>query len=354
MLGKYFFPYVFTKIFPVFCFDIGSDTIKYSFNKNTYVIEKNICTIDTYTNKYVYFGNVSSNLIGRLDENFKIVRNVINGKFVDFDSLAEIISYIFKNIRQKNKNVFFKKPIIVCVAVPHEITEIEINAIADAFYVNGVINVYFFDECFTHFFYLRHVINNISTNTFVFMNLGYGKSFISIVNNGIIVKYLDINLSAEKIRNVVFKYILNKYNVKVSLEFVDKILSTLNLDLTSKNYETLEILGLSMLDLTPKKIKISLNEISQIIYDEFNLLSENIKLFLEKLSPEILTDIDNNGIFILGGLAKITGLSSFLKKMLDTNFVVCNFDFYNLVGLYKIYENRYLFKKLSLKSRLIV
>ena len=70
----------------------------------------------------------------------------------------------------------------------------------------------------------------------------------------------------------------------------------------------------------PKVCSVNSDEIRNLVIDKCNTIIDAIKNTLERIPPEITSDIMNNGMVLSGGTAKIPGIADIIEE--GVNLVV--------------------------------
>ena len=78
--------------------------------------------------------------------------------------------------------------------------------------------------------------------------------------------------------------------------------------------------GRSIIDGKPKTVRVSSNELMDVMSLVFKKIAETVFVMIENveaLSDKFSEDIRANGIYLSGGVARIAGLETYLTNLLD-------------------------------------
>ena len=76
----------------------------------------------------------------------------------------------------------------------------------------------------------------------------------------------------------------------------------------------MKVRGRDLLTGLPKTIDVNSNEIKEAIKESISVIIHNTKTVLEKIEPEISSDIIDKGIILTGGGALLEGLDKLIQK----------------------------------------
>ena len=109
----------------------------------------------------------------------------------------------------------------------------------------------------------------------------------------------------------------------------------------------MEITGVDARTKSPKSVVILSSDLRKAIEPFFSEIVRAIDTTINTLPPEIVADIINNKILIVGGCAKIQGLDDYLKKNLDYPFEISeDVDNVTILGAGKLLSDQQLLESI--------
>ncbi|MCS7093373.1 MAG: rod shape-determining protein [Patescibacteria group bacterium] len=308
----------FFDLFEVY-FDPGTSETKIAIkDKGIILKEPTIIAKNTRTNEYIFFGKEAREIIGKTPDFIKVIKPIVSGVIVDFDSqLALSKKFLEKSVYLYFNKRLIKPPIRIISVVPSIATEIEQKAIIDSFKKNGINEVYLIEKslataagCGADVFSHQPVL---------IVDLGGGLIEISIVGSAGIISQKTLKTASESMNRTIYNYIYLKYGVILG----EATCEELKLDLLNFcNEEKIStVRGKSLEFGLPKTIKIKSSEIREALINHFNQVADGIKEILENSAPEIVDEVNNQGIILAGGLSKIKGIDRFFSQQLDIKVV---------------------------------
>jgi len=338
-------------LFPTIFIDIGSKVCKFCINTkralSNYFEEYAIIIDNNSKNDKSIFGNNAKKIIGRTSDKLKIMYPFKNGTIYDFESAKKFFSYIYKReFRDSIINLRFLKPIPI-VSIPHNTSEVELNALEDSFVLSGFKNPIFIEQSSALFY---GVYQNYPKQTIMIIDWGSHLYKIYLLNEGNLIKFNEIKLGSDELDFAIQKYMQNKYNLIITLENAE-ILKKEMLDLNNSNKETFySIVGRDYTTFLPRTIKISSIELQEATENIISKITQHLSNFLETITPEIFFDLHKNGIYLSGGGSKIKGIDKYFSKAFKLNFIKLENDMTIIKGLINIYKDYSLLKTYSIQD----
>ena len=103
--------------------------------------------------------------------------------------------------------------------------------------------------------------------------------------------------------------------------------------------------GRNLLNGAPEQCKISSNQIRAAMKEELTSCVREIKALLERTPPEVLRNIQANGIYLTGGLSNLKGVAIYIEAVLGVKVNVTEEpEFCAVKGLKKIIQSKELRK----------
>ena len=287
--------------------DLGTSKITtFVENKGIKVNEPSIVTMDTYRNKIISYGEKAKKLIGRLPGNIVAKRPIVKGCIVDFDATLAMVKRVIKKSIGKN---LFRPNVIVCI--PSEQTQVQKRAIIQAVKISGAHKVILLEQTIAAA--LACGVNVNETKGSIVVDVGAGKTDISVISNGDIIIAKSLNIAGNTIDEAISDFIRTRYNMLIGQTTSE----TLKLAVvTSKTniHELYEVKGRNVMNGLPMNIFVNGEDILKVIFPVLNKILYEITQTLAKTPPELIADIFEKGLILTGGSAKIPYLTDLIKE----------------------------------------
>lgn len=334
---------------PVFvAFDLGTSNSHIGIVKKGVVInEATIVGINKRDKKYTFFGDEAKKIRGKTPDFIKIINPLENSVISDFNSTVALINYFLEKgvSPYLSQYKMIKPPIFGVASVPKIATEIEQKAVEEAINKNGVFKTYLIEKPVA---IVAGMGENITLHSpKLIIDIGGGKTEVSIVSGGGIVDQKSIKKGGKDMDKKIMNYLYLKHGIILGLRTCEEL--KINL-LNFKNKEkTVTIRGKSLETRLPKSIKVKTSDIKEALINDFNQIVDTVKELLEISAPEIVNEIINKGIIITGGMAKIEGIENFFQEELKIKTIKPDKpDLLVIKGLLRISEDENLLSILKL------
>ncbi len=327
------------KIYTKFSNDIGIDlgtanTLVYVKGKGVIINEPSVVALNTKTNRVVAVGAEAREMLGRNPEHIRVVRPLVDGVISDFDVTEEMLSY-FIGKAEKLSPKFFRPRVVI--GVPSGITNVEQRAVYDATHNAGAREVFIVEEPMAAAIGLDLPVHEAVGSMVI--DIGGGTADIAVISLSGVVQSKNLKVAGDKLNNDIINYLRNEHKILVGEKTAEEI--------------KIEIGGVDMLEIVestvrgrdimtglPRQIVITSHDMRIAIQDSINILIDGVKEVLEKTPPEVVSDIMQNGIYLVGGGAGINGLDYLLSHELDIPVRIGNEPLYAVVfGTGKILDD---------------
>ena len=319
--------------------DLGTRTTLIYINSRGIVLdEPTVVAIDTKTKKCLAIGDEAKQMLGRTPNEIKAIRPMKDGVIADFE-MVELLLRIFIEKVQK-KRLLTRPRVLICV--PSGITEVEKRAVRDSAEAAGAREVCLVPEPISAAIGIGLPVHSPTGNMIV--DIGGGTTEIAVIALSGIVTNSSIRIAGDEMDDAIVQYIKKNYNLIIGEQTAENIKITIGNAFPTVEEKALEVKGRDLVSGIPKTVKLTSHEVREAIQEPLSMISETIRLTLEKTPPELAADIVNNGIYMAGGGSLLRGVDTLVRE--ETNLPVTIADEPNkvvVIGAGKILEdlNRY-------------
>ncbi len=300
----------------------------------------------------IAFGFKAKEMLNREPKQIEVISPIKNGLVSDVEALESLISYYLKlvyEIPSKYPKIF--KPRVI-VGVPGSINQVQKRAVKSIFLNAGAKEVILLEEAV-----LAAVGSGLpvdSCSGLVVVDVGGGKTEVSVVSMGGVVVGRGIKTSGDDLDVSISNYIKMKYGVLVGQNSAEKIkMEIANFSNKDMDKKTALVRGRDLESGLPKTIKLTEGEIREAISMDLSKIVKLVSTVLDETPPELMQDILKRGIVLMGNGARIKGLAQmiesetkiFTKVLEDPGMVIIR-------GCGELIQNREILKKVKLVSGL--
>lgn len=304
---------LFSKIYKMMSNEIGIDlgtanTLVYLGGKGIVVNEPSVVAINQKTGRVVAVGTHAKNMLGRTPPHIVAIRPLVDGVISDFEVTEEMITYLVKKAEEYSKKLLGPR---VVVGVPSGVTNVEIRAVRDATRNAGAREVYIVEEPMAGAIGIRLPVMEPVGNMII--DIGGGTTDIAVISLGGIVKSKNIKIAGDKLNNDIMAYIRSEFKILIGEKTAENLKIAIGSVVPSEPAEV-SIKGRDLITGLPREVVITDSDIREAISQSIDNLVEAVKEVLETTPPEIVADVMQRGIHLVGGGALIKGLDELLKK----------------------------------------
>ncbi|MEK9154401.1 MAG: rod shape-determining protein [Patescibacteria group bacterium] len=304
------------KILGFFSNDIGIDlgtanTLVYVKGRGIVINEPSIVAMNKKTGQVVAVGAEAKEMLGRTPQHIQAVQPVIDGVISDFEVTSEMLSYLIGKAQARNNSLLGPR---VTVGVPSGITSVEVRAVRDAARAAGAREVHIIEEPIAAAVGINLPIHEPYGSMII--DIGGGTTDIGIVCLGGLVNASNVRVAGDRFNADIIAHVRNEFKVLIG----EKTAENLKIALASvvSNRDRIEAIarGRDLVTGLPREITLTDQDIRNAMGHSIEEIVEAVKGVLESTPPEIVADIMQRGIHLVGGGALIRGLPEFLMESL--------------------------------------
>jgi len=284
------------------------------------ISEPSVVAVNKNTKQVLAVGSEARRMIGRTPANVVAVRPLRDGVISDFDSTEAMIRYFIKKVHKEFPRMFTMPKPRVVIGVPSKITEVEARAVIDAALSAGARRAYIIEEPMAAAIGARMPIDDASGSMVI--DIGGGTTDIAIISLGGIVVDNTIRIAGDEIDQEIVNYCRHKYNILVGDKMAEDIKIAIGSAAAMKKEVNAQIKGRDLLTGLPKIIDLSSIEVREAITKVLDKIAEAAREALEQSPPEILSDLLDKGITLVGGGALLEGIDKYFEEKLKTPVII--------------------------------
>lgn len=306
---------MFNKLFGKFSKDVGIDlgtatTLVYVKEKGIIINEPSVVAVNQKTGQVLAIGVEAKRMIGRTPAHITATRPLKEGVISDFEVTEQMLRYFIHKIHKDSFSLFPRPRIII--GIPSEITEVEKKAVKDAALSAGAREVYLVEEAMAAAIGARLPVQEAVGNMIV--DIGGGTTDIAVISLGGIVASQTLKIAGDKLNQDIINYAHDELKIVLGERTAEDLKITIG-----SAYELDEILETTVRgrDLTtglPKEITVNSDQIREALYASNESIITAIKETIEQTPPELISDLMNRGLVLVGGGSMLHGIDKLIKE----------------------------------------
>lgn len=289
--------------------DLGTaNTLIYVRGRGVVIDQPSLVAIDRNTKKVVAVGEEARSLTGRHADHIAITRPLKDGVIHDFEAASYMIRLFLEKVF---KRIPLSKPKLV-IAIPTGITAVEKRAVIEAAQVAGAGKIYLIEEPMAAAIGTGLAV--AETMGYMVVDIGGGTTDVAVISRFVVTCSESLRVAGDEANEAVRSYILNQHRIRVSETMAETIKIKIGTAVPLKKGLRLKLRGKDAATGLPKLVTVSDGEVREAIEEPTRAIVEAVRRVLEKTSPELASDVAQNGIYLAGGGALLKGLPALINR----------------------------------------
>lgn len=297
------------KVFINMGVDLGTaNTIVYVHNKG-YIINEPSVIAYKEKNEVICVGTEAKEMFGKTHKGITVIRPLADGVIADFVAGEEMIKAF---IRQAHIPRFFINDIVI--GVPTGVTSVEKRAVIESSEMAGARRVFLVSEPMAAAIGVG--INVLGSNACMIVDIGGGTTDIAVINYGGIVVDNTIRIAGDEMNEAIIRHAKNAFNLRIGEMTAERLKIEYGAVGEMPEVE-FSLKGLDVQTGLPRKIDVTTHFFKEALKDVLNTMVNAILTTLDKLPPELATDVIDRGLILTGGGALLKGLDTYLRDIVN-------------------------------------
>jgi len=290
-----------------FGIDLGTGNIKIYSNIDGMILnEKNMIAIKNRSMLFSY-GNAAYEMYEKAPSNIVVSRPVNNGVIADIQNMQTLLRNFVNDISEGNL-----RPADYYISVPTDITEVEKRAFFDLVKDANVKSrkIMIVEKAIADGLGLDIDVKN--SQGIMIVNIGFDTTEISILSLGGIVLSRLIKTGGKKLDECIRNIIRKEYNLMIGSKTAERV--KIALGELEETGEDAIVYGRDIVTGLPVERSIPLILLRKAMKEQFETIIDNIKVILERTPPELGADIYRKGLYLTGGVARVSHLNELIAQ----------------------------------------
>lgn len=300
----------------LFSHDIGIDlgtanTLVYLRDHGIVINEPSVVALNQKTGRVVAVGVEARQMLGRTPTHISAVRPLVDGVISNFEVTEEMLAYLINKAKKISKKGV--RPRVV-IGVPSGITNVETRAVYDATKNAGAREVHIIEEPMAAAIGIKLPVKDPVGSMII--DIGGGTTDIAVISLGGIVRSKNLRIAGDKLNEDIISYIRDEFKILIGERTAEGIKIAIGSVAEGNAPTEAPIRGRDLVTGLPREVIITDSDVREAMAPSISILVDSVKEVLETTPPEILSDVMNRGIVLVGGGALIKGLDMLLSQIL--------------------------------------
>jgi len=303
------------KLFGYLSHDIGIDlgtanTLVYVKGKGIIINEPSVVAVNKKTGQILAIGKEAKKMVGKTPSHIIATRPLVDGVISDFEVTEQMLKYFIEKVH-KTSFALLPRPRVV-VGVPSGVTEVEKKAVIDAAVSAGAREAYLIEEPMAAAIGVRLPVQEAAGNMIV--DIGGGTTEVAVISLGGIVASRSLRIAGDELNENVVQFSRDEFNLLLGEKTAEEIKISIGSAYPLKEMMRTKMRGRDLVTGLPKEVTINDEQVRKALSRSVKVLVDNIKATVEETPPELVADIMNKGIILVGGGALLRGLDKLISE----------------------------------------
>lgn len=296
--------------------DMGtSSTLIFEQGKGVVMREPTVVAVDEFSGKILKVGQDAQKMLGRTPANIVAIRPLNSGVISDYEITAQMLRELISRITSFS---LFKPCILACV--PSSINGVEERAAIDACIEAGARKVYLLETAVATA--LGAGVDISKPDGHMVIDIGGGTTEIAIISAGGVVECESIKVAGASFDEAIVRFVRERYNVRIDVSAAEEIKRSIGCIIQRPDVGIEEVKGQNLKNGLPKTVEINSTELIEAFVEPMNRILDSVHAVLERTPPQLVGDLDKNGIIMSGGGSLIYGIDRLIERSTNIRTVV--------------------------------
>ncbi len=288
--------------------DLGTANSRLRVNADENAIdEPSVIAYSRDDNEILAYGSEAYAMLGKTSSRIDVVFPLEGGVIAESGLVEELVNIFMCEVC--TSRVVMPR-VVACI--PGEITEVEKRAIVGAISSFGVRRVLLIESTKAAAFGTGMDI--MSPHGCMVIDMGAGTVDAAVMSLGGIAVSKTIKTAGNAMDEEIIKYIRRQHNLIIGKAMARSCKEAIGRVMDSDIDETFRVKGRDSVRGLPRAVEVKASEIMECISDITGAIVNVITDVIEDTPPELLGDVQADGIMLTGGLAQMKGMRELLER----------------------------------------
>ncbi|OGZ32990.1 MAG: rod shape-determining protein [Candidatus Portnoybacteria bacterium RIFCSPLOWO2_12_FULL_39_9] len=306
---------MFNKLFGIFSKDIGIDlgtanTLVYVKGRGIVINEPSVVAVNQKTGQILAIGQEAKKMVGRTPGHIVASRPLVAGVISDFEVTEQMLKFFIDKVHREAFSILPRPRVVV--GIPCGVTEVEKRAVEDAARNAGARDVYLIEEPMAAAIGVRLPVQEATGNMIV--DIGGGTTEVAVISLGGIVNSRSLRTAGDKLNEDIIQYARSEFNLLLGEKTAEDIKIAIGSACPLEESLEAAMRGRDLITGLPKEVVVDDKDIRKALSRSIKTLVIAIKSAIEETPPELVADIMERGIILVGGGSLLRGLDQLVAE----------------------------------------
>ena len=300
--------------FRLFSHDLGidlgtSNILIYEDTKGIVIREPSVVAMDKNTGRILQVGAAARNMLGRTPGNVVAMKPMKDGVISDHEMTVQMLQTLFRQISRSS--LFAPKPRVV-ICVPSGVTEVEERTVINAAMDAGARRVYLIEEPLAAAYGANLDIHGPKGHMVV--DIGGGTTDIAVLSLGGVAASSSIKIAGDEFDIAIARHVRQKHGVVIGQVTAEDIKIQIGCVYPRPENISMAVRGRDAKTGLPRELTLTSLEVYEALRSRARQIADCVLSVLEETTPELVSDIADNGITLTGGGSQLWGMDKLLTE----------------------------------------
>ena len=289
--------------------DLGTANVRiYVDGKGILVREPSVVALDKNNGRILEVGASARNMLGRTPGNVVAMHPLKDGVISDHEMTVRMLQALFREASKAKR--FTPKPRVV-ICVPSGVTEVEERTVINAAIEAGARRVYLIEEPLAAA--LGAGLDISGPNGHMIVDIGSGTTNVAVLTLNGVAASSSIKVAGDSFDEAIARYVRRNHGVVIGQTTAEDIKIRIGRVNESHENASTVVKGRDAKTGVLKTLELTSEELMEVLWRPARQIAEEVVSVLENTSPELVSDISDNGITLTGGGSCLAGMDQMLS-----------------------------------------
>ena len=255
-------------------------------------------------------GKLARQMMGRTPDSITAVRPLKDGVIQDFELCESMLSYFIRKAAPQRRGL---RPRIV-IAVPGGISPVEKRAVFNSAERAGAGRIYLIDEARAASIGAGLPISEPMAS--MVCDIGGGTTEVAVLSLGEVISGQSIKTAGDEFDQAIVEYLRQRYSLRIGTTSAEQLKLAIGSAFPLESELTAEVRGLDTVGGIPRKATVTSEEVREALRGPLDTILAAIRGVIERCDPELVADLSDNGLVLIGGGGLLRGLNRLMEQQL--------------------------------------
>jgi rod shape-determining protein MreB len=293
--------------------DLGTaNTLISAAGEGLLVNEPSVVAVENGTNRVLSggaaVGHLAKQMLGRTPDSISAVRPLRAGVIADFTLCEAMLRYFLNKTRRRHLGVGPR----VLVAVPGSITPVEKQAVYNTAHRAGARQVFLVHEARAAAIGVGLPVAEPLAS--MVCDIGGGTTEVAVLSLADIVASQSVRTGGDSMDQAIADYLLRHYSLSVGQATAERLRIDIGSAFPLDDELVDEVRGIDRASGLPRRATVTSEEIRLALADPLEQIVDAVKAVVDRTSPDLVADLVQQGMVLVGGGALVRGIDRFLAE----------------------------------------